>query len=278
AALLTYFGQVQRDVTVEPAIVFTGESQTAITVNGGETVFSKDLLVESKTSVLVPLSIDTTHSPNNGGITHTVNYLLSSTGSVGDSNENRIFIRAEDTLVTTLSDLTSISWDVDGTGYIAHVDVFLDNGEVLVFEYAKVKTPFDEKPYPEGSLNTFGIRGIVDNAAGAWISSGCAGEPYMVWYTLSDWKSGKTGTITKCDGTSDKTYNIIGSTGVIGFEIETDNWIIDSESEVSNILINGNPVEVSLKPSDSLEFNVETEFSTLNVGTYTVTTTVEPRA
>ncbi|KKN35381.1 hypothetical protein LCGC14_0784080 [marine sediment metagenome] len=42
AALLTYFGQVQRDVTVDQAIVFTGDNAADVTVAGGESVVSKN--------------------------------------------------------------------------------------------------------------------------------------------------------------------------------------------------------------------------------------------
>ncbi len=280
AGVLTYMGQVQRDVIVTQAFAFTGDGTSeSLPIIGGESVISDDLSITSFTDRLIPLSILTGEFPvDTDNIHHTVNYLLSSTESIGTSNENRISIRAEDTEVTILSDLMSISWDVNGTGYIAHIDVFLDNGEVLVFEYAKVKTPFDNLPYPEGSFNTFKEKGVVDNNAGAWISSGCSGGSNMVWYTLSDWKLGQTGAITKCDGSSEKTYDISGNTGVIRFEVETDNWIIDSESVVRNILINGEFVEVSLKPLDSLNFNVETEFDfETPANTYTITTTVDVR-
>ena len=259
AAIIDYYGQVQQDVIVNQAIAFIGENMTEATISGGESVTSDDLSVESQTSVIVPLSIDTT--PVEEGIIHTVNYLLSSTGSVGTSNENRVFIRAEDTLVTTLDSLDTMSWDVDGTGYIAHVDVFLDNGETLVFEYAKVATPCDNTPYPTGVQNTFGDKGIVDGGAMAWLSSGVPGYCGLPEFdenhkSLTEWKA------------------FYPTANVLAFEIETDNWIMDSESDVKNIKINDADIEVSLKPSDSLNFNVETTFGLLNVGEYTIITTV----
>ncbi len=265
AGVIDFFGQVQQEVTVDQAVDFIGMNMAEAIISGGESVTSNDLNVESKTSVIVPLDIETTTDLDEEGITHTVNYLLSSTGFVGTSNENRIFIRAEDTLVTTLDSLDSISWDVDGTGYIAHVDVFLDNGETLVFEYAKVAAPCDNIPYPTGVQDTFGDKGIVDGGAMAWLSSGVPGYCGLPEFnnnhkSLIDWKA------------------FYPTANVLAFEIETDNWIMDSESNVKNIKINDADIEVSLKPLDSLDFNVETTFGFLNVGDYTITTTVNPRA
>jgi len=68
-----------------------------------------------------------------------------------------------------------------------------------------------------------------------------------------------------------------GTIEVIGFEFEIDNWISASNSTMKNILINGNDVEVTVQPDDSLAFNVETVFPLNVVDTYTITTNSEPR-
>ncbi len=273
AGLIQYFGQVQRDVTVEQSIDFIGENAAYVTVAGGENVTSNDLKVKSKTSVLVPLSILTT--PDWTGITHTVNYLLDNFGGVcsGDSSicEKRIFISAEDAGVTNLDSFNSMSWDANVvSGYLPHVDVFLENGEVLVFEYAKasnVNCDTTLGPYPTGEISTFGVvKGeVISDTTYAWLNGPTPGPCGLQAFddnhkTLTNWKA------------------VRGSEKIIGFEIEVDNWISPSNSKIKNILINGNSVDVTLKPSDSLAFNVETEFAIDIVpSTYTLTTTVDLR-
>ena len=278
AGLIQYFGQVQRDVTVNPSILVNdvveySSVSDSLFIEGGESVVSDDLNVESQTSVNVPLSIQT---KTNGyldvlGVTHTVNYLLDNTeGFCGSGNptcEKRVFVSGEDAEVLTLNDLNTISWDaLVSAGYLPHVDVRLANGETLVFEYAKVNpNNCDNTPYPTGEVNTFDDKEIVDDSAYAWLSSGPAGPCGDSTFdedhkSLADWKS------------------MWGSVEVIGFDFEVDNWIYVSNSIVSNILINGDSVDVTLKPSDSLVFNVETEFAIDIVpDTYTITTTVDLR-
>jgi cysteine-rich repeat protein len=144
------------------------------------------------------------------------------------SNEGRV--RVELTGMT-LDELDTISWDANVLqGYLPHVDVFLDNGKVLVFEYAKVDPVLcDNAPYPTGNLNTFGDKGIVDDSAYAWLSSGpagpCGDETFDANHnSLADWKLS--------DGGQD----------VLAIEIEVDGWIATSEADVNNIMINGEEV------------------------------------
>ncbi len=286
AVVVPYLGQVQSSVDVTESFEFLGDGVMHASITGGEAVTSDNLYVASKTSVVIPLSIETEVDPNDEGIEHTVNYLLDNTAGVctpwpQPTCEKRIFISAEDASVETLDALTSMTWDVDGTGYIAHVDVLIDTtgdgiaDDALVFEVAKVDPSNCEEtsePYPKGVQNTQG-RGIVDGSAYAWLSSGAPGPGCITevttvagtFYTntLTNWKVGYQG--------------VSGTTKVIGFEIEVDNWISPSNSNIKNILINGNPVEVSIKPLDFLNFNVDTKFGLLNVGEYNITTTVDVR-
>ncbi len=129
---------------------------------------------------------------------------------------------------TTLEDLDSISWNAEVIeGYLPHVDVFLDNGETLTFEYAKVQTPCDNA-YPEGNLNTFGDKGIIDDSAYAWESiPGYCGLPAFdeQHKTLADWKT------------------IYGDVEITKIEFEVDGWIEASESYFNNLVINGEEVE-----------------------------------
>src|SRR3989344_4403493 len=146
------------------------------------------------------------------------------------SNEGRIVITPDFTM--TLNEIDSISWDayvVDG--YAPHVDVFLDNGKTLVFEYAKVDQNDcdDVADYPDGAINTFYDKGIVDDSAYAWLSSGpagpCGNETFDANHnSLAEWKA------------SD------GEEEITKIEIEVDGWIYESESHIWNVEINNEDV------------------------------------
>lgn len=263
SAILVY--EVTRDVEVSPSFTFSGDNADDVSIAGGESVYSNLLSVESETSVNVPLSIETMTDPDTSEVSHTTRYYLDVSGVAG--TEERVVVTGEDS-VMNLVDLDSIEWDVsDGIGYAPHVDVFLDNGETLVFEYAKVD-PLDcddSGDYPTGDFNTFNDKGIVDDSAYAWLSSGLAGacgvpEFEATYNSLSDWKSEYP------------------DAKIVMFQFEVDNWIIDSSAKLSNILINGAEVQPTLLPDGYLNFDVESEFSIATTpDTYTITTSVEPR-
>ena len=161
---------------------------------------------------------------------------------------------------TKLSDLENVSWmQFVDHGYISHVDVLLDingNGvydgttggdDALVFEYAKVVGPVDPlgcddvADYPLGSVDTFGDKGIVDNDAWAWLTSGpaggCSSPPTeFFWHALSAWKAGVLP--SEANG---KTIN--GDTKVVALEIEVDGWIAESEAFIDDVKINNVLVE-----------------------------------
>ena len=269
---------VSREVVVTEAFTFVGDSSENIEAFAGQTSLSKKMTLDSKTTVNIPLSIVTTPT-DNSEITHTEEYILSTIGI--DGHDSGIYIDVADTNVVTLDDLINISWDVNVlTGYIVHVDVLIDttgNGlvdDALVFEYAKVAAPYDNsESYPIGEVNTFGDKGIISDSSYAWLTTEDAGpvsgEGYTA-YTLGDWKLGKT---------SNKNSKVIpADVVVIGFDVEIDNWIEDSTSDVSNVLINGNEVELTLKPSETLDFRVSTEFDVgIVAGTYNVSTIVTTR-
>jgi len=140
----------------------------------------------------------------------------------------------------TLNEIDSISWDayvVDG--YAPHVDVFLDNGKTLVFEYAKVDPTDcdDAADYPDGAVNTFDDKGIINDNARAWLTSGDAGCgnddydcPGFIDGLLSQWK---------VETADDSTIN--GNTPVLRLEIEVDGWIptiAESEAFIDDVYVN----------------------------------------
>lgn len=272
AAVLTFYGKVTRDVTVNAAILFSGDNADDVIINGGESVVSEDLLVQSQTSVNVPLKISTIVEPDDAGITNMVNYLLNNSGGIcpSDTCEKRIYISAEDAGINTLSDLDSISWDANTIeGYVSHIDVLIDTNndgikdDALVFEYAKDLSNCEVTPYPLGEISI-----SIDENTLAWLSSGDAGPGCVAvgnFYidTLDNWIAGYNG--------------IDGTTNVIGFDLEIDNWIAESNSIINNIKINEEPVEITIKPNGALEFNVETSFGIANAGDYSIITEVQPR-
>ena len=150
------------------------------------------------------------------------------------SNGNEGRVRIELPNGFTLNDLQTLSWQqYVEQGYISHVDVRLDNNKVLVFEYAKVDPnncdnsgnyPLDEQ------VNTFDDKGIVDDNAYAWESSGPAGPCGDSIFdashnSLAEWKT---------------TY---GSANIVALEFEVDAWISESEAFLDDITLNGALIE-----------------------------------
>jgi len=220
-AAAIFIAYVKVDTTVNEAL---STSTIAVDLSGfpGETI-TQDITIDNAASV--PLNTLLTWEERKN------HYLLDNIEGIcpGTTCEKKIIIDAADAGITTLDDLESISWDAfNVAGYAPHVDVFLDNGEVLVFEYAKVDPTQcdDSTDYPTGDFNTFDDKGIVDGSAKAWLSSGvpgpCEDPTFEAGYkTLSDWKA------------------FYLTAEIVKLEIEVDNWISPSSSEISNILVNG---------------------------------------
>ncbi len=174
--------------------------------------------------------------------------------------EKRVIVPQEDLGITDLSELNTIEWEADVLeGYLPHVDVFLDNGETLVFEYAKVQTPCDNSPYPTGKLNTFDDKGIVDDSAYAWLSSGVAGYCGLLEFdnnhnTLAEWKL------------------VYTDAKILKIEVEIDNWVSNSNSNIWNIEVNGVQVADGVTYTTDMpkEVVVQNGLNTLDVSlTYT---------
>lgn len=160
-----------------------------------------------------------------------------------DGDEARITIPASSVGVTDLNSLTSISWlRYCVSGYAPHVDVIVEvegGTDALVFEYAYNTIEGDVRPegWPDyGTVHdawhpTFNDDGngpsAIDDTAKAWLNSGPAGGEDIIRGTLAEWKA----------GTVDE--SVTGSSTVLRFEIEVDNWIAVSDSYIDDIAING---------------------------------------
>ena len=249
---------------------FDGESTTSLE----EKTFTSPHYLENIASVEGEFALVTTcmegGSPCDGvdGVDWYYDYMLTVLGGPGDGLEKRVAILASEAGISDLSDLDNISWEANVTaGYLPHVDVYLDNGEVLVFEYAKVDPAHcDETPYPTGELNTFKVLGIVDDGAYAWLSSGpagpCGNSTFELGHkSLTDWKA------------------LYSTAKILRFEVEVDSWIPTlptPEAIVSSIKVNGVSVEVSrLEAGEKIDFNFNVHFPKMLVpGGYNITTEV----
>lgn len=274
AVVLTYFGKVTTTIDVNRAVVLSGngcvdnECNEDLTAFGGETVETSIYTMVSQTSVDVPVEIVSVGLPNDGGIESvTVQYDLIASQPQG--TEARIRVTSTQLGISTLSDLNTITFDQNVlSGYVGHVDVLIDiNGDgvkddALVFEYDKVDDGCGNGvPFPTGKMATFGDKGIVDNNAYAWLSSGaagnCQGDPNYIVGTLADWKSGMSG--------------IDGNTAIVALEFEVDSWIMDSETVMSNLKVNGNAVnDITAQAEKSLPFNFGITFASGAVGEYSI--------
>ncbi len=255
---------------------FDGESTTSLE----EKTFTSPHYLENIASVEGEFALVTTcmegGSPCDGvdGVDWYYDYMLTVLGGPGDGLEKRVAILASEAGISDLSDLDNISWGADVfAGYLPHVDVFLDNDEVLVFEYAKVNpamcdgsTVPGDGIYPTGVLSTFKDKGMVNDLAYAWLSSGVPGPCGVTAFddnhrSLADWK------------------NEYPAAKILRFEVEVDSWIPTlptPEAIVSSIKVNGVSVEVSrLEAGEKIDFNFNVHFPKMLVpGGYNITTEV----
>ncbi len=228
AGVYLYVGSVSVDATVNEALSVSEVPISFGVVYPGETK-TENVVVNNLADVSLNVELKWTMTSNNFVLDNSEGDCLP---YPSETCEKRIVILVDDIGITTLNNLDTISWDADVTdGYLPHVDVFLDNGETLVFEYAKVDASnCDDTLYPTGKLNTFDGNGIVDSDAYAWLSSGVPGPCGLPAFdnnhkTLTQWKV------------------VYGDVDVTKIEVEVDNWISPSDSNVWDITINDNVIE-----------------------------------
>ena len=298
AGLLTYYGQIQQTVDVEQGLTVDCndwddpivEDPVTMTSLEAKTIVSEHELRNTATvDATVVLDTSCSATPVTGGcndITLTTEYVLSASGDKG--TESKIHIRAEDVGVNSLDDLLSMNWEsfvVDG-GYIAHVDVLIDTtgnnviDDALVFEYDKVTTPSDKLVIDmtfirdAWTTNAFSDKDSISDSSIAWLTSeapGPVGGVGYTAYTLAEWKLGKI---------SEGTKIIPADVTVIAFQIEIDNWIVDTDAKIRNIQINTVDVDkVTVLAKDELDFQIVTDFpKMMKPAVYTITTEVQPVA
>ncbi len=282
AGLMTYFGVIKQEVTVEQGLTVDGEawnqpitegvtmtSLDAKQITSGHylkniadvdaTVYLNTICTGIDYCVDIGITTDTVGLSTKWSSTAGSFADASMTGNVvtldvkEDSSSATITILASDVGITTLSQLETMSWAVtSGVGYAPHVDVYLDTlgdggdaDQSLNFEYAKVDIANCDTPatYPIGDFDTFKDNGIVDLAAMAWLNSGPAGPCT---------ETTSTGDMAPLDGfIFENTYKSLAewkteypNAKILRFEIEVEAWISDSSSDISTIVINGHDVVI----------------------------------
>ncbi len=248
AAVYIYIGNTSVDIIVSEALS-VGTVSVSFVGYPGETLI-ENIIVENEANV--PLYVDLTYEEQSNDNT----FVLDNDGGTcanypdpgwRDECEKRIVFSGEG---MTLNELETISWDANViSGYLPHVDVILDNGESLTFEYDKV-ADCGVGDYLLGELNTFDDKGIIDGGAYAWsnLPGPCGDSAFEAQYnSLADWKGIYPGAI------------------VTKIEVEIDNWIEASNSEVSNIVINGEKVSVVTYTDDMPKTVTVNKLTTTNI-------------
>ena len=283
AALLPFFGQITGNVTVSQGLYLNNLNHDKIQefsfvpfTSLEEKTFTDAFFLENDATVEGVFSFDTecttlSAEPCDSGITTTFEYLLDASAGSCDNYPNPTCEKRIAVDGMPLSALETISWDANVIeGYAPHVDLKLDNGKSLTFEYATIDSDCNVPAmYPTGKINTFGDMGIVYDNAYAWesIPGACGVSAFDAQHkTLAEWKAKYP------------------EANIVRIEVEVDNWIPlndptmdEANSNVWNILVNGNPVEIShLYAEERADFNIINYFPKMLLpDTYTITTTVD---
>ncbi len=303
AALITSWGTITGLVTVDQGLKLDGQNWDYATIVAGvtmtsleeKTVSSGEHTLANSATVDATVTLDTacTDTGSDGcsepTLVTTTEYLLDAPGSVPDGNEDTIYIRASDVGIVDLDDLLSMSWEIYTVeGYPAHVDIILADdidGNTVNIDSITAEMAVDQN---------MGILAIAADLPNAWVKTfeldsadghDSIGDSTIFWVTrlgagTSDAPYGtlgslKAGTALANPG-GDVVVSISGTTKVLGFEIEVDNWIAAGNSDLRNIKINNDVVEkITVKANDDLDFTIETYFPKMMLpDVYTLITTV----
>lgn len=290
AVLLPYFGVITGLVTVNQGLTWDGANwddnlvfdfNNEVTTSLDAETFTSNHYLENTANVSAEFDLVTTCAATDDGcedIEWGYEYLLDNSAGTCSGYPNEGWQQECEKRVglkgMPLSALTSISWDANViSGYMPHVDVILSNGKALSFAYATIGAGCNDdiSTYPTGEFNTFdGV--ILNDDAYAWESmpGSCGDSAFDAQHrTLAQWKLDYPGV------------------NIVRIDLEIDDWIIESNSSfdhsnsvVKNILVNGQPVEVSgLIAGSKLYFDFKVDFpKMLKPDVYTIETKVMPIA
>jgi len=220
AVIYNYIDSVGVDTTVSEAL---SVSTVAVSLTGypGETL-TENIVVDNLASVDLEVGISFIEESNEFVLDGLTGVCMDYYPAEGwqDNCERRIVLDG-----MLLSAFNTMSWDTNILeGYVSHVDLILDNGESLTFEYATfTETCNAPATYPTGEYEF-----SINETSYAWesIPGPCGDVDFEAQHnTLTQWKV---------------TY----PTAIISrIEIEVDNWIEQSNAEISNIVINDVEIE-----------------------------------
>jgi len=246
ATVLTYFGVLTQTVTVEQAVILTGNNEETLTAAGGETVVSGEHTLESKTSVIVPVTLVTAVNPNETGITTKIVGELELTKKTVDFNSDKWDIPNDAAKV-------QINYTIVGTEFNAEVTSGAEEGYVLIY-YKDKSDRFND---PAEAI-------LVEGNS----------FPYLPY--TEDRNSEEDGTYDYCVTNEyltchgAKIWYVPSDAILLGNVLD---WGRVSEFYFESSLIQYNPSgDIIIYPSEVLDFKVHTTFSTANKGTYKVTT------
>ena len=244
AALLSYYGQINQSVEIAQGVKFSGDGcvgnvcNETVQLNACESDESLEYILESQTSVNVPLQITNVVTPDGEGLTAETEFLLNADEIVydGDGYIDADFEAGREYVTIllegmTLADITPLVFEqYVSEGYPASVNILLDINEDGVFDSKKdlttgllttgaddvlkiewahnPMTHYDRGPYytvPGDYNNWFSVFKDLDEINGntsAWLYSEAPGPGVAGCnfnkHTLDEWEAGESRGTTCC--------------------------------------------------------------------------------
>jgi len=246
ATVLTYFGVLTQNVTVEQAVILTGDNEETLTAAGGETVISGEHTLTSQTSVVVPVTLVTT----------TVNET--------DETETGITTKIMGSLKLVKKDTT---WTpISGTGIPITYTIVGD-----VFESSGVPDGYTLIYYKDNEANVDDADRLLVLGKSAVLSENM---PHANDWNVGEFadycNNGIDNNYEHCKGA--KLWAVPDANIVNGALVWTNPEAFYFETDLIEYNKEGN---INIYPGEILDFKVHTTFGTANTGKYTVTTEVQ---
>jgi len=275
AAVLTYFGQITGYVTVEKAVVLTGDDCSngicaySDTVSGGETAMTSTYTLTSQTSVPVLIELATSVTPNDDGITSAYTNIMTL-----DNKKPSTWIAIDDDTEATLK------YNVVGDVFDYELAAMgVDNIEYALVYYpdSGATDPVDGKPWNIDNAVLVGTGIAAGNELAMSGQTDIGSLPYS-----EDYNANPNAGDSYCDGENGYDYYDHCSGAKIWLMPLTDYnakswnptaWLFETDliyyfDNVDN--------ELTVPAGGIIEFGVDTAFAINLFGDYTIVTTALP--